>query len=229
MILGANGIKMGKRYPEFVINPNDVIRDYGADTLRLYEMFMGPLEISKPWDNNGVIASRKFLDRVYRIYQEKNITNTENKDIEKIYHETVKKVTEDYETLNFNTAISQMMIFMNAVAKIADFPREYAEGFVKLLNPICPFITEELWQQLGHDNTISYEVWPTFDESKMVATEIEIPIQVNGKLRAKIVVSVNATKDEIEQKALTAVKDYLNNGTYKKIVYVPNKIFNIVV
>lgn len=229
MILGANGIKMGKRYPEFVVNPNDIVNKYGADTLRLYEMFMGPLEESKPWDDNGVNASRKFLDRIYRTYQEKNIVDTPNKELEKIYHETVKKVSTDFETLNFNTAISQMMIFMNMVAKVSDFPREYAEGFIKLLNPICPFITEELWQQLGHNNTIAYEPWPTYDESKMVETEIEVPIQVNGKLRAKIMVDVNANRDEIEKKALEAVKSYLNNGEYKKIIYVPNKIFNIVV
>ena len=229
MILGANGIKMGKRYPEFVVNPNDVVNKYGADTLRLYEMFMGPLEESKPWDDNGVLASRKFLDRVYRAYQEKNIVDTNNKELEKIYHETVKKVTNDYETLNFNTAISQMMIFMNSLGKVTEFPREYAEGFVKLLNPIAPCITEELWEQLGHNNTIAYEPWPKYDESKMIATEIEIPIQVNGKLRAKITVSATANKEEIEATALNAVSQYLNNGTYKKIIYIPNKIFNIVV
>ncbi len=228
MILGANGIKMGKRYPEFVVNPNDVIRTHGADTLRLYEMFMGPLEESKPWDDNALNGARKFLDRVYRAYQEKNITDSNNKELEKIYHETVKKVTTDYETLNFNTAISQMMIFMNAVGKVTDFPREYAEGFVKLLNPICPFMTEELWEQLGHNNTITYETWPTYDESKMVETTVEIPIQVNGKLRAKIMVDVNASREEIEKTALEAVKSYVENG-YKKIIYIPNKIFNIVV
>jgi len=190
---------------------------------------MGPLEESKPWDDNGVLASRKFLDRVYRAYQEKNIVDTNNKELEKIYHETVKKVTNDYETLNFNTAISQMMIFMNALGKVSEFPREYAEGFVKLLNPIAPCMTEELWEQLGHNNTIAYEPWPTYDESKMVATEIEIPIQVNGKLRAKITVSATASKEEIEKTALNAVSQYLNNGEYKKIIYIPNKIFNIVV
>jgi len=228
MILGANGIKMGKRYPEFVVNPNDVIKNHGADTLRLYEMFMGPLEESKPWDDNALNGARKFLDRVYRAYQEKNITDTNNKELEKIYHETVKKVTTDYETLNFNTAISQMMIFMNAVGKVSDFPREYAEGFVKLLNPICPFMTEELWEQLGHNNTIAYETWPTYDESKMVKTSVEIPIQVNGKLRGKINVDVSAGREEIEKTALESVKSYVENG-YKKIIYIPNKIFNIVV
>ena len=228
MILGANGIKMGKRYPEYVVDPNDIVAKYGADTLRLYEMFMGPLEVSKPWDDNGVAGSRKFIERVYRLYQEKEITNAPNPELDMIYNQTVKKVTTDYETLNFNTAISQMMIFVNALAKTNNFPREYAEGFVKLLNPICPFVTEELWQQLGHNNTIAYEPWPTYDESKLVVDEHIIPIQVNGKLRGKITVNKNATEDEIKAKAVEAVSSYLTNG-YKKIIYIPGRIFNIVV
>ena len=228
MILGANGIKMGKRYPKYVVDPNDIVKKYGADTLRLYEMFMGPLEMSKPWDDMGVVASRKFLDRVYRIYQEKPILDKENKDLEMIYHQTVKKVTDDYESLNFNTAIAQLMIFINAVSKAEFLPREYAEGFVKLLNPICPCITEEIWQELGHNNTIAYESWPICDESKIVVDNIEIPIQVNGKLRGKILVNKDSSEDEIKEKALDEVKSYLTNG-YKKIIYIPGRIFNIVV
>ena len=228
MILGANGLKMGKRYPEFVVDPNDIVAKYGADTLRLYEMFMGPLEMAKPWDDKGAQAARKFLDRVYRIYQEKPILDKENKDLEMTYHQTVKKVTEDFESLNFNTAIAQMMIFINAVSKAEYLPREYAEGFVKLLNPICPHITEELWQELGYKDTISYESWPTFDESKLEVNTIEIPIQVNGKLRGKIVMDKSASEDQIKEKALEAVKSFVANG-YKKIVYIPNRIFNIVV
>ena len=228
MILGANGIKMGKRYPEFVVDPNDIVAKYGADTLRLYEMFMGPLEMAKPWDDKGAQAARKFLDRVYRIYQEKPILDKENKDLEMVYHQTVKKVTEDFESLNFNTAIAQMMIFINAVSKAEYLPREYAEGFVKLLNPICPHITEELWQELGYKDTISYESWPTYDESKLEVNTIEIPIQVNGKLRGKIVMDKSASEDQIKKKALEAVKGFVANG-YKKIVYIPNRIFNIVV
>lgn len=227
MILGANGIKMGKRYPEFVVNPNDVVEKYGADTLRLYEMFMGPLEESKPWDDNGVNGARKFLERVFRIIQEKT-KDVDNPNLECIYHETVKKVTNDYETLNFNTAISQMMIFINAVSKEEVLPREYAEGFVKLLNPIAPCITEELWEMLGHNDTIAYESWPEFDETKLIKNEVEIPIQVNGKLRGKIKVSVNATREEIEERAMIEVKEYISAGV-KKIVYIPNRIFNIVV
>ncbi len=228
MILGANGIKMGKRYPEYVVDPNDVIKEFGADTLRLYLMFMGPIEASKPWSQNGVAGARKFLDRVYKAYQEKKINDGENKNLDAIYHQTVKKVTSDFESLNFNTAISQMMIFTNILAKEEIFPKKYAEGFLKLLNPIAPFMTEELWQELGHNNTISCEEWPTYEEKYLVEDEVEIPIQVNGKLRAKITVNKTAEEAEVKEKALEAAKDYVASGV-KKIIYIPGKIFNIVV
>lgn len=228
MILGANGIKMGKRYPKYVVNPNDVVRDYGADSLRLYEMFMGPIEESKPWDDNGILGSRKFLDRIYRLYQEKKIEDSKSTELECIYHQTVKKVSKDYETLNFNTAISQMMIFINAVAKAEVFPKEYAEGFVKLLNPICPFITEELWQELGHPGTIAYEPWPQYIEEETIEQTIELPVQVNGKLRGRIYVSRTATEAEVTPLALKEVSGYVANG-YKKIIYVQGRIFNVIV
>ena len=228
MILGANGIKMGKRYPEFVVDPNDVVKKYGGDTLRLYEMFMGPLEISKPWDDNGVAGARKFLDRVWRVYQEKEIVNDENKNLDVVYNQTVKKVTEDYETLNFNTAIAQMMIYVNAVQKETRIPRKYAEGFVKLLNPICPYVTEELWQQLGHDNTISYEPWPTYDENKLVVDTIEIPVQINSRLKGRITISLDSDQDTV----MDMIRDQkiidIDFDTIKKVVYVKNKIINII-
>ena len=228
MILGANGIKMGKRYPEFIVDPNDVIAKYGADTLRLYEMFMGPLEVSKPWDDNGVAGARKFLDRIWKIYQEKEIGDFENDNLKQIYHQTVKKVTEDFESLNFNTAISQMMIFINAVAKENKLPRQYAEGFIKLLNPICPFITEELWQNLGHNGTISYEKWPTFDPNALVTDSTEVPVQVNGKLRGKIVVTSSMSQDEIKALALDAVQEFVKSPV-KKFIYVPKRICNVII
>ncbi len=230
MILGENGIKMGKRYPEYAINPNDVVDEYGADTLRLYEMFMGPLEADKPWSKKGVEGARRFLDRVYRLYEEK-LSNKENKNLEKIYHQTVKKVTEDYESLNFNTAISQMMIFINAVYKEDEFPLEYAINFVKLLNPIAPFITEEIWQMLGHDKTIAYETWPTYDIEKTKEDEFEMVVQVNGKVRGKIVVSMDTSKEEMEvlAKELDNVKKYINDKEIIKIITVPKKLVNIVI
>ncbi len=230
MILGENGIKMGKRYPEYAINPNDVVDEYGADTLRLYEMFMGPLEADKPWSKKGVEGAHRFLERVYRLYEEK-VKDVTNKNLEKIYHQTVKKVTQDYETLNFNTAISQMMIFVNAVYKEDVFPLEYATNFVKLLNPIAPFITEEIWQMLGHDKTIAYEDWPTYDEEKTKEEEFEMVVQVNGKVRGKIVVSMETSKDEMEvlAKKLDNVKKYIENKEIVKIVTVPKKLVNIVI
>ena len=230
MILGENGIKMGKRYPEYAINPNDVVDEYGADTLRLYEMFMGPLEADKPWSKKGVEGARRFLDRVYRLYEEK-LSNKENKNLEKIYHQTVKKVTEDYESLNFNTAISQMMIFINAVYKEVEFPLEYAINFVKLLDPIAPFITEEIWQMLGHDKTIAYETWPTYDIEKTKEDEFEMVVQVNGKVRGKIVVSMDTSKEEMEvlAKELDNVKKYINDKEIIKIITVPKKLVNIVI
>lgn len=230
MILGENGIKMGKRYPEYAINPNDVVDEYGADTLRLYEMFMGPLEADKPWSKKGVEGARRFLDRVYRLYEEK-LSNKENKNLEKIYHQTIKKVTEDYESLNFNTAISQMMIFINAVYKEDEFPLEYAINFVKLLNPIAPFITEEIWQMLGHDKTIAYEAWPTYDIEKTKEDEFEMVVQVNGKVRGKIVVSMETSKEEMEvlAKELDNVKKYIDGKEIIKIITVPKKLVNIVI
>ena len=232
MILGENNIKMGKRFPEFCINPNDIVNEYGADTLRLYEMFMGPLEADKPWSKNGVEGSRRFLERVYRLYTEENkINDNENKNLEKIYHQTVKKVTEDYESLNFNTAISQMMIFINAVYKEENLPREYAEGFIKLLNPVAPYITEELWSILGHDKTIANEKWPTFDLEKTIDNTITIAIQVNGKLRGSIEIEKDSDKDKVLEfaKQEEKVAKYLSEGEVIKEIYVPNKIVNFIV
>ena len=232
MILGSNGIKMGKRFPEYVVNPNDVVREYGADTLRLYEMFMGPLEADKPWSEQGVEGSKKFLDRIWRLYTEENKASEPNKNLEKIYNQTVKKVTEDYETLNFNTAISQMMIFINAVYKENSFPLEYREGFIKLLNPICPYITEEIWNEvLGHNNTIAYEKWPEYDESKIKEDEFDLIVQVNGKVRGKITTSMDTTEEEMKSLAMEIenVKNFTDGKEIVKVIVVPKKLVNIVV
>ena len=231
MILGANGIKMGKRYPEYAIDPLDIVRDYGADTLRLYEMFMGPLEASKPWSQQGVEGAQKFLDRIYRLYESGKISNNENSNLEKIYHQTVKKVTDDFESLNFNTAISQMMIFINAVYKEDNFPKDYAEGFVKLLNPVSPHIAEELWEMLGHNDTIAFESWPSYDNSKIIEDEKEIAVQVNGKVRATINVSVNEDEESMKEKALKCdnVIKHIDGKEVVKVIVIKGKIVNIVV
>ena len=229
MILGPNGEKMSKSKGN-VINPDDMVKEYGADSLRLYEMFMGPIESAKPWDPNGIDGSKKFLDRVWRLFVESGkIKDETNTNLEKVYHFTVKKVTNDYETMNFNTAISQMMIFVNAVSKEEILPREYAEGFLKLLNPIAPHITEELWNILGHDNTISYEPWPTYDESKTIDDEIELPVQVNGKLKTTVMISLDEDESSIKEKVHSALEGKLDGKSIVKEIYVKNKIYNVVV
>ena len=229
MILGTNGEKMSKSKGN-VINPDDMVKEYGADSLRVYEMFMGPIDAAKPWDPNGIDGSRKFLDRVWRLYIESGkIKDVENKNLEKVYHYTVKKVTNDYETMGFNTAISQMMIFINSVYKEDVFPLEYAEGFLKLLNPVAPHITEELWNvALGYNDTISYSSWPTFDESKTVADEITLPIQFNGKLKTTISIGLDESEDSVKQKVHQAIESKLDGKSIVKEIYVKNRIYNIV-
>ena len=232
MILGSNGLKMGKRHPKYCINPNDIAKKYGADTLRLYEMFMGPLEADKPWSDTGVEGARRWLDRVYRLYTEENkIKDEENKNLEKIFHQTVKKVTEDYETLNFNTAISQMMIFINAVYKEDVFPRKYAMDFIKLLNPIAPHMTEEIWSLMGHDNTIAYEEWPKYDIEKTKEDTFFMVVQVNGKVRGKIEVAADTSKEEMEKLAyeIENVKVHIEGHDVVKTIVVPKKLVNIVI
>ena len=230
MILGPNGEKMSKSKGN-VINPDDMVKEYGADSLRVYEMFMGPIDAAKPWDPNGIEGSKKFLDRVWRLYAESDkIKNAENKNLEKAYHYTVKKVTNDFEQMGFNTAISQMMIFVNTVNKEDVFPKEYAEGFLKLLNPIAPHITEELWSvALKHNKTIAYEPWPTFDEEKTVSDEITLPIQFNGKLKGTIQIAVDEEESTVKEKVHKAIVDKLEGKTIVKEIYVKNKIYNIVV
>jgi len=231
MILGENGIKMGKRFPEFVVNPSDIVRDYGADTLRLYEMFMGPLEVSKPWSTAAVAGARKFINRVFTFFTEPaNITETDDGSLTKIYNQTVKKVTSDFEVLGFNTAIAQMMIFVNEVYKAGSCPRAYAEGLIKMLSCIAPHVGEEIWQALGHNDTIAFESWPTYDEAACVEDTVEIAVQVCGKIRAKITVSADASQEDViaAAKAEERVAADLEGKTVVKEIYVKGKLLNIV-
>lgn len=228
MILGSNGIKMGKRFPEFVVNPSDIVRDYGADTLRLYEMFMGPLEASKPWSATGVEGAKRFIVRVWNFFTNPDNISDANKDeLTMLYHQTVKKVTNDFENLAFNTAISQMMIFVNQLYKTGTCPKEYAEGFIKMLSCICPHVGEEIWASFGHDNTIAYEAWPEYIEELTVEDAVEIAVQINGKTKGVVKVSKDADKDTVLAAAKDAVKDKLTPNIVKEI-YVPGKIVNIV-
>jgi leucyl-tRNA synthetase len=236
MILGENNEKMSKSKGN-VVNPDEIVESHGADTLRLYEMFMGPLEASIAWSTKGLDGARRFLDRVWRLFVTEDgqlnpkIVDEESPVLERIYHQTVKKVTEDYEALRFNTAISQLMVFINEAYKADVLPKAYMEGFVKLLAPVCPHIGEELWQKLGHEDTITYEPWPEYDESKLVEDEVEIVVQINGKLRAKLLMPKDATKEQMEQQALEdeKIKEHIDGKTVRKVVTVPGKLVNIVV
>lgn len=231
MILGSNGIKMGKRFPEFVINPSDIVRDYGADTLRLYEMFMGPLEASKPWSQQGVEGARRFIGKVWNFFTEPEsiIEDTDN-GLKKVYHQIVKKVTQDFETLGFNTAISQMMIFMNAATKEGKCPRNYAEGFIKMFSCICPHAGEEIWSILGHDGTIAFEKWPEFDEEAVKEDTVEIGVQINGKVKGKVEIAVDEDSQTVIAKAkeIPAVAKAIEGKNIVKEIYVPGRIVNIV-
>ncbi|MGB3260517.1 leucine--tRNA ligase [Paenisporosarcina sp.] len=236
MILGENNEKMSKSKGN-VVNPDDIVESHGADTLRLYEMFMGPLDASIAWSENGLDGARRFLDRIWRLFVNEDgsisdkIVDTNDGTLEKVYHQTVKKVTEDYEGIRFNTAISQMMVFINDAYKAPQIPVEYVKGFVQLLAPVAPHVAEELWEKLGGSETISYVAWPTFDESKLVENEIEMAIQFNGKVRTKMVVSKDFSKDELEKAVLQDEKviEILDGKEIKKVIAIPGKLVNIVV
>ncbi|MCG1009391.1 leucine--tRNA ligase [Salinicoccus sp. ID82-1] len=235
MILGEGNEKMSKSKGN-VINPDDIVISHGADTLRLYEMFMGPLDASIAWSDNGLDGARRFLDRVWRLLVDENgqlkdsVVESATPALDKVYHATVRKVTEDFESLNFNTAISQLMVFINEGYKQEQMNRGYIEGFVKLLSPVAPHVAEELWEKLGYSETISYAAWPAFDESKLVEDEVEIVIQVNGKVKEKMNVPAEAGKEDLERIAIESdrVQEAIREKTVRKVIVVPGKLVNIV-
>ena len=236
MILGEDGNKMSKSLGN-VINPNDIVKEYGADVLRMYEMFMGPVADTKPWNTANIEGVKKFIDRIHRLYFELDaISDKPNLNLEKLYNQTVKKVGEDYEAMKVNTAISQMMIFINAVYKeISDgnsFPKEYAEGFIKLLNPLIPFITEEIWNTvLKHKGTIAYEEWPEFDITKCGEDTFEYAVQVNSKIKTKITVPADMPANEIEALVITdeTIAPLIEGKPIKKFILVPKRLINIII
>ncbi|WP_270449351.1 leucine--tRNA ligase [Lactobacillus delbrueckii] len=222
-----------------VVNPDDVVDEYGADSLRTYEMFMGPLNASIDWDDNGPSGVKKFLDRVWRTFvndldldpiPSEKISDENDGKLDKIYNETVKTVTEHFEELRFNTAISQMMVFMNACQKVDKIPREYAEGFVKLMAPVAPHMMEEIWHVFGHDESVQFAAWPTYDASKLVESTVEMAVTVNGKKRGNFQIAKDASREEAQAAAIALphVKEFLEGKEIKKVIVVPNKIVNIV-
>lgn len=236
MILGDNHEKMSKSKGN-VINPDDIVKQYGADTLRLYEMFMGPLEAAKPWSEKGLNGANKFIKRVWRLLidDEDNlrdrVTTLNDGKLDYIYNQTVKKVTEDFTAMHFNTAISQLMVFANEAYKVDALPLEYMEGFVKMLSPVTPHIAEELWTKLGHVGTITYEAWPAYDKAKLVKDEVQVVVQVNGKVRQHLTIAKDLPKEKLQQLALKAdhVKKAIGDKKVVKLIVVPNKIVSIVV
>lgn len=236
MILGSNHEKMSKSKGN-VVNPDDIVEQYGADTLRLYEMFMGPLTESVPWDTKGLHGAYKWINRVWRLMMDDNnhlrdrVSNFNDGKLTRIYNQTVKKVTEDFERMHFNTAISQLMVFVNEAYKVDDLPVEYMEGLIKMISPVIPHVAEELWSQFNVSDTIAYQPWPTYDPKALEESTVEMIVQVNGKVRARIEMPKDADQETAQAKALANehVQKFMDGKEIKKVIVVPNHIVNIVV
>lgn len=237
MILGTNNEKMSKSRGN-VVNPDEIVESHGADTLRIYEMFMGPLEATKPWNISGVEGSHRFLSRVWRLFinedgnlNSKIVDGEGSDEFKRTWHKSIKKVTEDLDNLRFNTAISQLMIFVNEAYKTDELPRRALEDFAQLLSPMAPHISEELWQRLGHEDSITYEEWPTFDEAWTVDSEVEIVVQVNGKIVERTLIAKDLNQEAMQAYglALPSVEQAIAGKTIRKIIAVPGKLVNIVV
>ena len=230
MILGENGEKMSKSRGN-VLNPDDYVMSHGADTLRVYEMFMGPLEAALPWSDQGMDGTRRWLDRVYRLFVNENkVVDYNNNQLDKVYHYTVKKVSHDIDTLNLNTAISQMMIFINECYKADSIFIDYAKGFIKLFSTFAPHLGEELWSLFESEN-ITYQPWPTYDEAMLVEEEVEMVVQINGKVRAKLTVATDSDDQTVLDLAFAneVIQSYTQEKTIVKTIVIKNKIVNIVV
>jgi leucyl-tRNA synthetase len=238
--VASRAFKMSKSRGN-VVNPDEIVRDFGADALRLYEMFMGPLEATKPWSMAGVNGVRNFLDRVWRMIvddrSEQLVLHETVRDVEpddeqnRVLHRTIMAVTADTETMSFNTAIARMMEFVNFFTKQSVRPKSAMERLVLLLSPYAPHIAEELWQILGHDQTLAYESWPAFDEALTKEDTIEIPVQIKGKVRSKIQVAAEATREEMEAAARAdeRIQGLIGDKQILKVIVVPGRLVNFVV
>ncbi len=231
MILGENGEKMSKSRGN-VVNPDDIVVSHGADTLRVYEMFMGPLEASLPWSEKGIDGTRKWLERVWRLFtSQAEITDENDHSLDFVYNATVKKVGHDIDTLNFNTAISQMMIFINECYKTKKIYRPYAEGFIKMFACFAPHLGEELWEKVcGGSHSLAYEPWPSYDEAALKQDQVTVVVQVNGKVRGKMEVAADSSEDDLKEaaQALESVKKFIDGKTIRKIIVVKGKVVNVV-
>ncbi|MDD3122132.1 MAG: leucine--tRNA ligase [Candidatus Izemoplasmatales bacterium] len=230
LILGSDGEKMSKSKGN-VINPLDIINEYGADTLRLYTLFIGDYEMPTPWNENGVKGCRRFLDKVWRLFEKVNDEQKHSLSTESLVHKTIKMVSEDYENMKFNTAIAKLMTLSNELTSLDQVTSKDYETLLILLNPVAPHISEELWEMLGHKEGLVFEKWPTYNETLLVEKEIEIVISINGKIRDKMTMPVDTDVKVIEQKALNLPRiiELIGDSSIKKIIVIPNKLVNIVI
>jgi leucyl-tRNA synthetase len=229
MILGEGGVKMSKSLGN-VINPDDIVQEYGADTMRVYEMFMGPLEVSKPWSTRGIAGARRFLERVWRVAELPLTDEEPTEALARILHKTIKKVSHDTERLEFNTAIAQMMIFINEVGGLPKMPRKLWAPFVLLLSPYAPHLAEELWVKLGHAPSLARQPWPSWNEALTTEDLVEVVFQINGKIRAKENLPAGTSEEELREKALghEKIRALLAGKEIRKVIVVANKLVNIV-
>jgi leucyl-tRNA synthetase len=239
LILAQGGEKMSKSKGN-VVNPDDVVKEYGADVFRMYEMFMGPFDQAVPWDTNGIEGVRKFLDRVWTLFSERSEAQSKREPstssgsnpfhgLDTLYHQSVKKVGDGIEFMHFNTCISQLMILSNAFADAGGVPSDMRQGFVQLLAPFAPHLAEELWSKIGEKGSVHVSGWPTFDKDKLQASTFELVVQVNGRVRAKVMVESEITEEEAKAKALEAAGKWLEGKEPKQAIYVKGKLVSIVV
>jgi len=228
MILAEDGVKMSKSIGN-VVNPDDVVSKYGADILRMYEMFMGPLEDAKPWNTKGIVGIKRFLEKAWVLGY--NLGDEKDNKLESLLHKTIKKITEDIEEFKFNTAISQLMIFINKASEKEKISENTWNKFLLLLSPFAPHIAEELWEQLGNKKSIFLEKWPDFDKKLIQEKICQLVIQINGKVRDVMEVETGISKEEAEKLALSRdkIKKWLENGNPKKVIYIPKKLINLVI